>query len=210
MGAGGVLAGRLPERAGRWLGAGILIAVGAWAVAQMALGARREAAARGEAAPPEAAGGKSAAAPRTEGTEGAPRPGGEAAQAGKPAPVAASGPRAGGPGSVPRAAVPAFRLMLRIRRTPSLADVDRSGTISAAEAVLLGLALSLDSLGAGFGAALVGFPPAAAAAAIGAACALCMFAGAKLGLVLAGARWLGKLALLPGCILIVMGFLKMM
>ena len=50
-----------------------------------------------------------------------------------------------------------FGIMIQILRTPSVADVDRSGTISAGEAFLLGAALSLDALDAGIGAALVGF-----------------------------------------------------
>lgn len=52
-----------------------------------------------------------------------------------------------------------FGLVIQILRTPTVADVDRSGNISVSEAMLLGLALSLDSFGAGIGAALVGFSP---------------------------------------------------
>ncbi len=41
-------------------------------------------------------------------------------------------------------------------RDPEAADIDRSGTISTAEAYLLGAALALDSLGTGLGAGLAG------------------------------------------------------
>lgn len=40
-----------------------------------------------------------------------------------------------------------------------MADMDNSGSISSAEAFLLGTALSLDAFGAGIGAAMMGFPP---------------------------------------------------
>ncbi|UUZ93748.1 hypothetical protein LJK87_03290 [Paenibacillus sp. P25] len=44
-----------------------------------------------------------------------------------------------------------FGLVIQILRTPSIADMDRSGNISPYEAMLLGLALSLDAFGAGIG-----------------------------------------------------------
>ena len=50
-------------------------------------------------------------------------------------------------------------IVIQILRTPQMADVDRSGIISASEALLLGIALSLDSFGAGLGAAMIGFSP---------------------------------------------------
>ena len=43
--------------------------------------------------------------------------------------------------------------------TPDKADLDRSGTISASEALLLGFALSLDAFGAGIGASMLGYAP---------------------------------------------------
>ncbi|NLP18923.1 MAG: sporulation membrane protein YtaF [Firmicutes bacterium] len=53
----------------------------------------------------------------------------------------------------------AFGFMVQIIREPVRADLDQSGAISFPEALLLGLALALDALGAGFGAALAGYPP---------------------------------------------------
>lgn len=51
-------------------------------------------------------------------------------------------------------------LVIQILRKPTVADFDKSGTISAGEALLLGIALSVDSFGAGIGASLLGYAPA--------------------------------------------------
>lgn len=53
----------------------------------------------------------------------------------------------------------AFGFMVQIIQEPVRADLDQSGAISFAEALLLGLALALDALGAGFGASLAGYSP---------------------------------------------------
>ena len=45
-----------------------------------------------------------------------------------------------------------------ISRSPHRADLDRSGKLSAKEAVVLGLVLSADVFGAGIGASLIGLP----------------------------------------------------
>ena len=50
-------------------------------------------------------------------------------------------------------------LVIQILRKPTVADFDKSGTISAGEALLLGIALSVDSFGAGIGASLLGMHP---------------------------------------------------
>jgi putative sporulation protein YtaF len=49
-------------------------------------------------------------------------------------------------------------LWLEILRDPQQADVDRSGVIDLREALLLGIALSLNNLGTGLGAGLNGYP----------------------------------------------------
>lgn len=102
-----------------------------------------------------------------------------------------------------------FGIMIQILRTPSVADVDRSGTISAGEAFLLGAALSLDAFGAGIGAALVGFPPFVTAVLIAAASGLFLWMGTRFGFWASGLRWVRQLSMLPGIILIAMGILKM-
>ncbi|NLJ34419.1 MAG: sporulation membrane protein YtaF [Firmicutes bacterium] len=53
----------------------------------------------------------------------------------------------------------AFGFVVQIIREPVRADLDKSGAISFGEALLLGLALALDALGAGFGASLAGYSP---------------------------------------------------
>ncbi|MEF3303754.1 MntP/YtaF family protein [Paenibacillus sp. GYB003] len=116
----------------------------------------------------------------------------------------------GGIRTVVRIEVRRLGLVIEILRTPSLADVDRSGYISSSEAVLLGVALSLDAFGAGIGAAFIGFAPLATAAVIALASGLFIASGLKVGLSFADTRWLQRLSVLPGCILIAMGIMKLM
>jgi putative sporulation protein YtaF len=175
MAVGGLFVEWLPERAAQWIGAGILIAIGIWALVQMAMTSRRES----EAEPFANGDDSSVEAVAEERT-------------------------------LLQWEIRQLGLIIRIWRTPSMADMDRSGVITASEAVLLGIALSLDSLGAGIGAALIGFPPVATSLLIGAACGTCIAVGVKLGFFLSGWRWIGKLTLLPGCILIVMGLMKLL
>ncbi len=101
-------------------------------------------------------------------------------------------------------------IVIDILRTPMKADIDRSGTISAAEAALLGLALSLDALGAGFGAALLGFSPLWTALLIGLSCGVFIAVGLHAGFRLAGSAWVQKLSAAPGLILIMMGVAKLL
>lgn len=49
-----------------------------------------------------------------------------------------------------------FGLVIQVLKTPVAADIDRSGTISAAESVVLGVALALDSFAAGIAASMTG------------------------------------------------------
>jgi len=100
-------------------------------------------------------------------------------------------------------------IIIQILRTPSAADVDRSGIITAGEAFLLGAALSLDAFGAGIGAALVGFPPVATAILIACSSGLFLWLGMRFGFAATGWRWIRKLSVLPGIILIVMGIVKL-
>lgn len=117
---------------------------------------------------------------------------------------------AGGIRTVLRIEMKRIGLVIEILRTPSLADVDRSGYISSSEAVLLGAALSLDAFGAGIGAAFIGFAPLATAAVIALASGLFITTGLRVGLTYADTRWLQRLSVLPGCMLIAMGILKLM
>ncbi|WP_375140497.1 sporulation membrane protein YtaF [Cohnella herbarum] len=102
-----------------------------------------------------------------------------------------------------------FGFIIQILRSPSAADMDRSGTISAGEAFLLGTALSLDAFGAGIGAALVGYPPFLTAVLIAASSGLFLWSGTQVGFVASGWRWVRQLSMLPGIILIAMGIFKL-
>jgi putative sporulation protein YtaF len=102
-----------------------------------------------------------------------------------------------------------FGFIIQILRTPSAADRDKSGTISAGEAFFLGTALSLDAFGAGIGAALVGFPPLLTAILIAAASGFFLWSGTRVGFWVSGWRWIRQLSVLPGVILIAMGIFKL-
>jgi putative sporulation protein YtaF len=95
-------------------------------------------------------------------------------------------------------------------RTPSIADVDKSGNISASEATLLGLALSLDAFGAGIGAALIGYAPIVTSTVIAFASGTFIAIGLRIGFLYAEMNWMKKLSIVPGCVLILMGIMKLM
>ncbi|MBP1930136.1 sporulation membrane protein YtaF [Ammoniphilus resinae] len=102
-----------------------------------------------------------------------------------------------------------FGLVIQILRMPSAADVDRSGTITGFEAVLLGTALSLDAFGAGFGASLLGFSPWLTAASVSIFNFLLISFGMKVGFTLAKVKKLQLLSFIPGIILVMIGFFKL-
>jgi putative sporulation protein YtaF len=101
-------------------------------------------------------------------------------------------------------------IVIQILRTPQIADVDRSGVISASEAVLLGFALSLDSFGAGLGAAMIGFSPLLTALVLSTASGVLLLAGLQVGFRFAAWPGMRALSVLPGVMLIAMGLLKLL
>ncbi|WP_054023762.1 MntP/YtaF family protein [Bacillus sp. FJAT-28004] len=101
-------------------------------------------------------------------------------------------------------------LVIQILRTPQSADVDKSGTISASEAIMLGVALSLDAFGAGLGAALIGLPSLLTALTIAAASALFLVGGIRFGFRFSAWKGMQTLALLPGVLLIMIGIMKLL
>jgi len=101
-------------------------------------------------------------------------------------------------------------LVIQILRTPQAADVDKSGIISASEAVMLGVALSLDAFGAGIGAAMIGLPALLTAIVIAAASALFLLSGIRFGFRFSNWRGIQALSVLPGILLIVMGIMKLL
>lgn len=92
-------------------------------------------------------------------------------------------------------------LVVEVARRPDRADLDRSGSISPAEAVILGLALALDSGAVGFGAGLAGFSAWEVAAAVAPINVALLWFGTWLGRRLAGERGRSWLSVSPGLIL---------
>lgn len=99
--------------------------------------------------------------------------------------------------------------VIQILRSPSKADMDNSGSISAQEAMWLGIALSLDAFGAGLGAALLGFPTLWTALVIALFSGAFLSLGMKVGLRFAAQRWMQKLSVLPALLLMIMGIFKL-
>jgi putative sporulation protein YtaF len=100
-------------------------------------------------------------------------------------------------------------LVVQILKKPTAADVDRSGIISPIEAMFLGLALSLDAFGAGLGAAMVGFSPWITALLIAIMSGLFLAVGLRFGHWAAHLKWIRNVVYLPGCLLIIIGLVKL-
>lgn len=100
-------------------------------------------------------------------------------------------------------------IVIHILRKPVIADLDRSGTINGAESFLLGLALSIDALGAGIGASLLGFPPLDMSLSVAIMSSSFLLAGIKAGNAFSKWSWMDKLACLPGILLIIIGMWKL-
>ncbi|NHM26131.1 sporulation membrane protein YtaF [Desulfofundulus sp. TPOSR] len=100
-------------------------------------------------------------------------------------------------------------VMVQVLREPHRADLDRSGVISAGEAILLGLALALDAFGAGFAFSMLGFDLVLTALLVGAGHIITTYAGLLAGRGF-GATALGRqFSALPGYILILLGLFKL-
>lgn len=100
-------------------------------------------------------------------------------------------------------------IVIQILRKPTMADFDKSGIISGIEALMLGLALSLDSFGAGIGASLLGFSPVVLAILVAVMSSTFLTLGMKMGMWFSGVSWLQRLTFLPGILLIIIGIWKM-
>ncbi|QDI91131.1 sporulation membrane protein YtaF [Salicibibacter halophilus] len=101
-------------------------------------------------------------------------------------------------------------LVIKVLRKPTAADMDGSGTISIKEAMLLGFALALDAFGAGFGAAMLGYPILIFALFVFVMCSVCLVLGKKGGLKLADRKAIDKLVFLPGLLIVCIGVLNFM
>jgi putative sporulation protein YtaF len=101
-----------------------------------------------------------------------------------------------------------FGLIIQILRDPSYADADKSGHITGREAVLLGLALSLDAFGAGISLTFLGYSPLTVAACIAAMSGGLLFLGVVLGQQAGRWKWLSRLTWFPPILLICIGLFK--
>lgn len=99
-------------------------------------------------------------------------------------------------------------IVINILKKPMVADFDKSGTITGVEAIMLGLALSLDAFGAGIGAVMLGFSPLYLAIAVALLSSALVFLGIQLGSNLSQKPWLRRFSFLPGIVLILIGIWK--
>ena len=97
--------------------------------------------------------------------------------------------------------------LMGLLKDPVRADADHSGSISAQEAIILGLALALDGFRAGFGAALAGFSPVATGLAVAVVKVIFVSVGLALGRI-ARSLPLKHFRILPGLIILALGVLK--
>jgi len=112
------------------------------------------------------------------------------------------------PSTVFQVHIPSLGLVIQILREPSRADLDRSGTISAREAVLLGMALALDAFVAGFAASMMGFEILPTALMVGIGHFVLTYLGLQAGMGAVSSGLSQKISILPGFILIALGLMK--
>ena len=78
--------------------------------------------------------------------------------------------------------IPLLHIVIQILRFPEHADLNRDGRVDATDSIMLGVALALDSLTAGFAAAMAGLPPLLT----GVVSVICCFACISLAVWLGG------------------------
>ncbi|NMD33842.1 MAG: sporulation membrane protein YtaF, partial [Firmicutes bacterium] len=98
---------------------------------------------------------------------------------------------------------------ISLLRRPEEADLDRSGTLSIREALLLGSALAADALAAGFGAALIGLSFLPTVLAVGLAKLALLPLGAALGRMAVRGTPLPHTPIWGGAILIIIGIINL-
>ncbi|MGO0058930.1 sporulation membrane protein YtaF [Brevibacillus fluminis] len=103
-----------------------------------------------------------------------------------------------------------FGLIIQILRDPERADADRSGDIRGWEAVMLGMALSLDAFGAGISLSLLGYHPLIVAFCVAFSSAAILAIGIAAGRRVQGLGWAMRLTWLPPLLLISIGLMKCM
>jgi len=99
-------------------------------------------------------------------------------------------------------------LVINVLREPHQADLDRSGEISSGEAILLGAALAMDALGAGFAVSMLGFSITSTALVVGLGHIITTCAGMYIGRRAGTTALCRQIVTLPGCILMALGLYK--
>lgn len=100
-------------------------------------------------------------------------------------------------------------VVISILQKPTDVDFDKSGSVNGVEALVLGIALSLDAFGAGIGAAMIGISPLILALSIGFMSSIFIWSGLESGKLLSKSKLVRNLSFLPGVLLIIIGLLKL-
>lgn len=100
-------------------------------------------------------------------------------------------------------------LVINILKKPTTADLDKSGSITGVEALILGIALSLDAFGAGIAAALLGYSPIILAIAVAAMSFIFLALGIQIGKWFSKLAWMKMFSFVPGVVLILMGIFRL-
>lgn len=96
-------------------------------------------------------------------------------------------------------------IVIQVLKQPEKADFDDSGVINLKEAAVLGFALAMDALGAGFGAAMAGYTPFLTPIAVGLFKFLLVTSGLYLGATKISTKFGSTVAFVPGLVLIILG-----
>jgi putative sporulation protein YtaF len=101
-----------------------------------------------------------------------------------------------------------FGIVVQVLKRPTLGDLDRSGSISMKEAMLIGFALSMDAFGAGISASFLGYSPLILALFVSTLNIIFIGLGLKAGNLLSKTKAVKKATVIPGAILICLGITK--
>ncbi|BDG34289.1 sporulation membrane protein YtaF [Saccharococcus caldoxylosilyticus] len=101
-----------------------------------------------------------------------------------------------------------FGIVVQVLKRPTLGDLDRSGSISMTEAILIGFALSMDAFGAGISASFLGYSPLLLALLVCTLNIIFIGLGLKAGNLLSKTKAVKKATVIPGAILICLGITK--
>lgn len=101
-----------------------------------------------------------------------------------------------------------FGIVVQVLKCPAMGDLDRSGSISMKEAMLIGFALSMDAFGAGISASFLKYPPLLLALLVCTLNIIFIGLGLKAGNLLSKIKAVRKVTVIPGTILICLGIMK--